>query len=98
MFCKYCGSALDDDSVFCASCGKRVVEDIARYSQENQSSAAKSDTDTGISAQNKDNPQNDKKWYFYTSDDKKGPFTVNDLKVYIHTGALTSSTRVISST
>ncbi|MBP5249749.1 MAG: DUF4339 domain-containing protein, partial [Lachnospiraceae bacterium] len=44
-----------------------------------------------------DNPQNDKKWYFYTSDDKKGPFTVNDLKVYIHTGALTSSTRVISS-
>ena len=24
-FCKYCGSQLPEDSVFCSSCGKRVV-------------------------------------------------------------------------
>ena len=24
MFCKYCGNQMDDDSVFCAKCGKKV--------------------------------------------------------------------------
>lgn len=35
MFCKYCGSQIADDSVFCAKCGKLVVE--ASSSSTNQS-------------------------------------------------------------
>ena len=26
MYCKYCGKPLDDDSVYCKSCGRRLVE------------------------------------------------------------------------
>ena len=26
MFCKYCGSQLDDDSIFCNKCGKKIAE------------------------------------------------------------------------
>src|SRR6185436_17892922 len=28
MFCRYCGSHIADDSVFCAKCGKRLGSDV----------------------------------------------------------------------
>lgn len=28
LYCKYCGSAIDADSVFCSSCGKRLKKTV----------------------------------------------------------------------
>ena len=27
MYCKYCGKLIDNDSIFCFKCGKRVAQD-----------------------------------------------------------------------
>ncbi len=34
MFCKYCGTEIADDSVFCAKCGKRIQEDAHNAQSE----------------------------------------------------------------
>lgn len=34
MYCKKCGSKIDDDSIFCAVCGTRVVNDIESENNE----------------------------------------------------------------
>lgn len=36
-FCKYCGSAIDTDSVFCSSCGKRLKKATASRLSETAS-------------------------------------------------------------
>lgn len=33
MRCKYCGEEIDDDSVFCEHCGKKLVN-VAPYHQD----------------------------------------------------------------
>lgn len=44
-FCYYCGMKLQDDDVFCCSCGKRVVSSVA--SERHDKSNTKNDADSG---------------------------------------------------
>lgn len=34
MFCKYCGNQIDDDAVFCSSCGKKVADANAQENEQ----------------------------------------------------------------
>lgn len=52
MFCKYCGNQIDDDAVFCSSCGKKVADanvkvnaqSVAQNAQETSQNATVSET------------------------------------------------------
>ena len=65
MFCKYCGAVIDNDSTFCASCGKSLTEGKTE-SKENATGSksgkiASADTQT--------------KWYYQDASETKGPFS-----------------------
>ncbi len=36
MFCRYCGNEIEDDSVFCTKCGKKLVDEMSENIQENK--------------------------------------------------------------
>ena len=49
MFCKYCGARLEEDYLFCAECGKRIIFDVKEEKKIEQD-AALSDTSGEASA------------------------------------------------
>ena len=44
MYCKYCGSKIDDDAVFCSKCGKKLSPK-SEYGTQTQSSSSSSSYD-----------------------------------------------------
>ncbi len=39
-YCKYCGTQLEDDAVFCVNCGAKQVEEGSQSQSENQTDSA----------------------------------------------------------
>lgn len=50
MFCKYCGARLEEDYLFCAECGKRIIFDVKEETKKIEQDAALSDTSGEASA------------------------------------------------
>lgn len=52
MFCKYCGSEIEDNSKFCEKCGKKLDEAVASFPL---AQPAQTRINTGLFKKSKDN-------------------------------------------
>ena len=64
MFCKYCGATLDDDSLFCAECGRRLGT-VANLKSEKPVQAKETEP---IEIKEKKQEQKSEKWLYYDCD------------------------------
>lgn len=79
MFCKYCGTQIDDDSAFCKNCGKKLESNSEEEvsTSEKQSEQPKEDNSKGSKESESENCKNEEKKDF----DKKFEY-IKDAKLW----------------
>jgi len=84
MFCKNCGSKINDDVQFCSSCGKEVkleqIQEIIDIDIDNKK------------VDSSDNLVTD--WYFISNGEKTGPVNESSIKNLLNNNKISSSTKV----
>ncbi|MBO5286122.1 MAG: zinc ribbon domain-containing protein [Clostridia bacterium] len=70
MFCVYCGAKLDDDALFCTSCGKKVLEDGQTVNFEDVDKIQPDSVNIIPTNENTNQPLSDNDVISFTKDDK----------------------------
>lgn len=87
MYCKYCGAVLDDDSVFCVSCGQHVTIQTAISTDESEKcQAEKNPMETEPEKQTIEPPEDGKEWFYRNIAGEIGPFSKEEIADRIKSG------------
>ncbi len=83
MFCQKCGSPLPDDSVYCQSCGYKVLNENIDQTSNLVPPDAPTTSNTPLV-----------EWYYYEGNDCKGPISIDQIQTLINNSTIRRGTLV----
>lgn len=88
MKCKYCGSDIPDDSIFCPVCACELIEDDFESTFENVHDAK------SVIHSDSTNSEDNQDWYYADNDKSHGPYTINQMKDFYQSNVINKDTYV----
>lgn len=109
MYCKKCGTKVDDGAQFCRFCGTNLIDQIDSSAEseikpveptalesieESERQSGNSNVSTGAAERINSDVSEQQEWYYYEGSDKRGPFNSIQMTGFVKQGKIKRETVV----